>query len=64
LIGIRANRAKALIWLRRRKTRRRLRDLDGRELDDIGLTERQRQCECAKWFWQAVVEDSDARHKK
>jgi uncharacterized protein YjiS (DUF1127 family) len=28
-------------------------ELDARDLDDVGLTERQRQRECAKWFWQA-----------
>ena len=33
--------------------RRRLRELDTRELDDIGVSERQRQRECAKWLWQA-----------
>jgi uncharacterized protein YjiS (DUF1127 family) len=51
--GIRASLARARIWFRRLKTRRRLHELDARELDDIGLTERQRQRECAKWFWQA-----------
>ena len=51
--GVRASLARARIWFRRSKTRRRLRELDARALDDIGLTERQRQCECAKWFWQA-----------
>jgi uncharacterized protein YjiS (DUF1127 family) len=51
--GIRASSAKARIWFRRSKTRRRLRELDTRELDDIGVSERQRQRECAKWLWQA-----------
>jgi uncharacterized protein YjiS (DUF1127 family) len=51
--GIRASLARARIWFRRLKTRRGLHELDARELDDIGLTERQRQRECAKWFWQA-----------
>jgi uncharacterized protein YjiS (DUF1127 family) len=37
----------------RSKTRRRLYELDARELDDIGLTELQRRRECAKRFWQA-----------
>ena len=51
--GIRANLAKARIWLKRAKTRGRLHELGTRELEDIGLTEGQRGCECAKWFWQA-----------
>jgi len=51
--GIRANLAKARIWLVRAKTRGRLHELDTRELEDIGLTEGQRGRECAKWFWQA-----------
>jgi len=46
--GIRANLAKARIWLVRAKTRGRLHELDTRELEDIG-----RGRECAKWFWQA-----------
>ena len=39
-------------WSRRSATRRRLRDLDARDLDDIGVTECQRRRECARWFWQ------------
>jgi uncharacterized protein YjiS (DUF1127 family) len=35
------------------QTRRRLRELDARQLDDIGLTELQRRRECMKRFWQA-----------
>jgi uncharacterized protein YjiS (DUF1127 family) len=50
---IRASLATAPIWFRRSETRRRLRQLDGRELADIGQTEAERQRECAKWFWQA-----------
>jgi uncharacterized protein YjiS (DUF1127 family) len=50
---IRVNLAGAQIWLMRAKTRGRLHELDTRELEDIGLTEGQRGCECAKWFWQA-----------
>jgi uncharacterized protein YjiS (DUF1127 family) len=38
---------------RRRATRRALRQLDARALDDIGRSESDRQRECAKWFWQA-----------
>jgi uncharacterized protein YjiS (DUF1127 family) len=41
------------IWCRRAKTRRGLRQLDARELCDIGLSESERQRECDKWFWQA-----------
>ena len=51
--GIRASLTRARISFRHLKTRRRLQELDGRELDNIGLIERQRQRECAKWFWQA-----------
>jgi len=51
--GIRVNLAKARIWRTRVKTRGRLRELNIRELDDVGLAEGQRQRECAKWFWQA-----------
>jgi len=40
-------------WHRRLKTRHRLRQLDARLLDDVGLSEAERQQECAKWFWQA-----------
>jgi uncharacterized protein YjiS (DUF1127 family) len=50
--GMRASLARARIWLTRVKTRGRLRELDIRELEDIGLAEGQRQLECAKWFWQ------------
>ena len=41
------------IWVHRMRTRRRLAELDGRALDDVGLSERERCRECAKWFWQA-----------
>jgi uncharacterized protein YjiS (DUF1127 family) len=50
--GVRANLARARIWFRRIKTRRRLHELDARELDDIGVTKGERQRECANWFWQ------------
>ncbi len=33
-------------------TRNHLRDLDARQLEDVGCTEREREDECAKWFWQ------------
>ena len=40
-------------WLRRMRTRPSLRELDARALADIGLSEAERQRECARWFWQA-----------
>ena len=48
-----AVRATAGLWLRRIATRRRLRELDTRGLEDIGCAERERRRECAKRFWQA-----------
>jgi uncharacterized protein YjiS (DUF1127 family) len=39
-------------WLTRLKTRRWLLELDAAALDDVGITERERQSECAKWFWE------------
>jgi uncharacterized protein YjiS (DUF1127 family) len=50
--GTRTNLANVGIWFRRLKTRRRLQELDARELADVGITERERRRECAKWFWQ------------
>lgn len=47
-----AVRAAAMLWLRRIATRNHLRDLDARQLEDVGCTEREREDECAKWFWQ------------
>ena len=38
------------IWFMRLRTRRRLRDLDAAALDDVGISEPERQRECAKWF--------------
>jgi uncharacterized protein YjiS (DUF1127 family) len=40
-------------WRHRARTRRQLRELDGRLLADIGLTGAQCRVECAKWFWRA-----------
>jgi uncharacterized protein YjiS (DUF1127 family) len=40
------------IWLKRARTRRHLRDLDARQLRDVGLGAQARERECAKWFWQ------------
>lgn len=40
------------IWLRRHRTRLQLRALDAHDLQDIGLSESQRDRECARWFWQ------------
>ena len=50
--AIPAVRATAMLWLRHIATRNHLRDLDTRQLVDIGCTEREREEECAKWFWQ------------
>jgi uncharacterized protein YjiS (DUF1127 family) len=40
------------LWWQRATTRRALQQLEAPQLDDIGLTERERRSECAKWFWQ------------
>jgi len=40
------------VWLTRRNTRQRLRELDLRQLADSGLSEADRQRECMTWFWQ------------
>ena len=45
--------ARADIWLMGLRTRRHLSDLGARLLADIGLEERDRDRECAKWFWEA-----------
>lgn len=39
-------------WLRHSRTRRSLRALETHRLTDVGLSERQRDAECRKWFWQ------------
>jgi uncharacterized protein YjiS (DUF1127 family) len=49
---VRITRANIAVWLRRRSTRRKLGELDARDLADIGRSERERQVECSKWFWQ------------
>lgn len=41
-----------LLWRRRASTRRTLRYLDPRLLTDVGLSAREREQECAQWFWQ------------
>ena len=43
----------ARIWRRRWVTRSELQLLDPRDLNDIGRSEYDRNCECSKWFWQA-----------
>ena len=48
------------LWLRRRETRRHLRNLDSRLLSDVGLDEQDRARECAKWLWQGLPDDRDA----
>ena len=50
--GLRAAVAKLLVWHRRLRTRRDLRELETHRLGDIGLTERDRRREAAKWFWR------------
>jgi uncharacterized protein YjiS (DUF1127 family) len=45
--------ATLLAWRRRTLTRRHLRSLDQRELDDVGIDPASRRREIAKWFWQA-----------
>jgi uncharacterized protein YjiS (DUF1127 family) len=40
------------LWWKRAATRRALHRLQARDLEDVGLTERDRRHECAKWFWQ------------
>lgn len=39
-------------WLIRARTRRRLAELEARELADIGLSEAERRRECRKPFWR------------
>ncbi|MCX7297362.1 MAG: DUF1127 domain-containing protein [Hyphomicrobiales bacterium] len=51
-----AARALVALWLRRRRTRRHLRDLDAHLLSDIGIDEQARARECARWLWQGVPE--------
>ncbi len=39
-------------WMERARTRRQLRSLDDRILEDIGMTRHQAAAESAKYFWQ------------
>jgi uncharacterized protein YjiS (DUF1127 family) len=39
-------------WMERARTRRQLRALDDRILEDIGMTRDQAAAESAKYFWQ------------
>ncbi len=39
-------------WMERARTRRQLRALDDRILEDIGMTRQQAAAESAKYFWQ------------
>jgi uncharacterized protein YjiS (DUF1127 family) len=39
-------------WRRRSKTRRHLRALSERQLEDVALSDAQQRRESAKWFWQ------------
>jgi uncharacterized protein YjiS (DUF1127 family) len=45
-------RAIVAIWRRRMSTRVALHELEPHLLADIGKTEKECRCECAKWFWQ------------
>ena len=44
--------ATLFLWRRRFGTRRHLRALDRRDLDDVGINSTARRREAAKWFWQ------------
>jgi uncharacterized protein YjiS (DUF1127 family) len=44
--------ATLIIWHHRHRTRRHLRNLDRRELVDVGIDPLARQREIAKWFWE------------
>jgi uncharacterized protein YjiS (DUF1127 family) len=46
-------RALIVLWVRRHRTRRHLRELENHRLADIGLSPDERRRECAKWFWHA-----------
>jgi uncharacterized protein YjiS (DUF1127 family) len=39
-------------WLRRHRVRRLLRELDARQLAELGLLTRDQVAEAAKWFWE------------
>jgi len=41
------------LWYRRHQTRLQLRRLEHPALDDLGLSETDREAEVKKWFWQA-----------
>ena len=41
-----------IVWRHRSVTRRHLRSLDRRELEDVGIDPAARQHEVAKWFWE------------
>ena len=42
-----------IVWRHRSVTRRHLRSLDRRELEDVGIDPAARQHEVAKWFWES-----------
>jgi uncharacterized protein YjiS (DUF1127 family) len=44
--------APLIIWHHRHCTRRQLRELDSRQLEDVGIDPSARRTEIAKWFWQ------------
>ena len=41
------------VWRHRAITRRHLRSLERRELEDVGIDPAARQHEVAKWFWES-----------
>jgi uncharacterized protein YjiS (DUF1127 family) len=44
--------APLVIWHHRHRTRLQLRELDSRQLEDVGIEPSARRAEIAKWFWQ------------
>jgi uncharacterized protein YjiS (DUF1127 family) len=42
-----------VLWRRRHRTRRQLRELDRCGLDDVGIDASAQRREVAKWFWQS-----------
>lgn len=49
-----------VLWRRRCRTRRQLRDLPSHLLADIGLDAAARANECRQWPWQGVADIDDA----
>ena len=53
----------AILWSMRARSRRALAKLESHELDDIAMTEQQRDDEVAKWFWEGVPPRRKDRRK-